>query len=216
MAYLAHRGWECWAPNLLEVPAGRTALDRVRRLEEICRELPAAPIIIAHDAGAVVSTLAASQVDAPAVVAIAPLVGHIDGGEANGLYAWPEFRRARWIGRSVSPPHGDVATSFRGETGDQLRPDSGPLFRALARGVLRYPSGPLPPGLVVCGAEDPAASPRSCERLLERFGWTLHVLQTTSHFPMLHPGWESVAALVHRWILRTMGERVMEWTDENF
>ena len=30
-----------------------------------------------------------------------------------------------------------------------------------------------------------------------------------------HPGWETLADSIHRWIVRTLGEQILEWTDEN-
>ncbi len=45
-AYLAHRGWDAFAPSFLTDVVARDASERLRMLEEIARTLPAPPIVV--------------------------------------------------------------------------------------------------------------------------------------------------------------------------
>lgn len=96
-AYLAHRGWESWAPSFAGVA------DRRRQLMEVCRALPAPPVILAHDAGAVTAVKLAAEVAAPAIVAITPLLSRRDGGKP-GVFSHPQFWSARLLAGVVKPP----------------------------------------------------------------------------------------------------------------
>ncbi len=213
-AYLAHRGWESWAPSFLEAPAASFATDRVEWLVDACRTLPAPPIIIGHDAGAVIAATLASRVEAPAVVAIAPLLASVDSGAWGGLYAWPRFWAARFLGGPVSPPRHALARTFGAKRAGSWLPDSGALFRALASGALRFPTEAPCPSLLVCAEHDPLVSPIAAERLARRLGWAFQV-HGSSHFPMLEPGWESLGDDLHRWLVQTLGERILAWVEDD-
>lgn len=215
-AYLAHRGWESWAPSFLDGGAGGDSADRRHQLLEVCRALPAPPVLLAHDAGVVTVAKIAVGIGAPAIVAIAPLLPGADGGEST-IFSRPQFWPARFFARRVNPPRGHAArVLLAGLTDDasHLRPDSGPFFRSLLAGAERLPDDVPRPGLLVCSRNDPITPPIQGERLACRFDWSFHLHGTPGHFPMLAPGWEELVDHVHRWLVRTLGEKLLTFLDD--
>jgi pimeloyl-ACP methyl ester carboxylesterase len=216
--YLAHRGWEAWAPSLLEAePPVLEHAEALVHLERVARELPAPPIVVAHDAGVVAAMMLAAAIGAPAVVALAPLVAPADAGGGRGIFAWPQFWIAgRWAAR-VHPPWGAGGRAFLGAAGplrDRLRPESGPIFRGLAASRIRVPPVLPVPGLIVAGERDAIAPAAAGERLGARFGWTRTVAAGTGHFVMLEPGWERLADATHRWIVQALGADLLLFLED--
>lgn len=210
--YLAHRGWESWAPSFVPALAGdpRDALARVIAV------MPASPVIVAHDVG-VLAAAEAVRDETPALVAIAPLVSPAESG-GRGIFAWPRFWRARLGGARVAPPAGAAAAAFLGAAlaaRDRLMDDSGPRFRTIAAGALRLPASLPLPGLVVGGARDAVVSPLVVAAVAARYSWEHRVYPDRGHFPMLEPRWEAVADDVHRWIVRTIGAELLAFLDDD-
>ncbi len=208
--FLAHRGWELWAPSLLEAelpPVEQASASWIQRVRDA---LPSPPILIAHDTASVAAVSLADALEAPALVAVAPVVAPVDAGE-RGIFAWPRFWAARLWGPTVAPPAGSAARTFLGSVGgrDRLLPDSGPGFRALASGRALLPGRVGCPGLIVAGARDLVATPVVGARIAERYGWPCRIYEGRGHFPMLEGGWEHLASDLHRWIVQTLGERVV-------
>jgi pimeloyl-ACP methyl ester carboxylesterase len=215
-AYLAHRGWDAWAPSFLDGAASGTPADRLGQLVELCRTLPDPPVLLAHDAGAVTAAMLAARVGAPAIVAIAPLLPRVQG--EPGILSWPQFWPARLFSHEVKPPRGRAARLFLGGLADEasrLRPDSGPWFRSLLSGAERFPDDPPCPGLVVCARGDPITSAIEGELLARRLDWSFDLGGTSGHFPMLAPGWEHLADDVHRWLVRTLGEKLLAFLGDD-
>jgi pimeloyl-ACP methyl ester carboxylesterase len=211
--YLAHRGWESWAPSL----SAATAVDPVPALDAIVAALPATPVIIAHDVAILAAAAHARRAVVPAIVAIAPVVAPADADGVRTVFAWPQFWRARLLGAHVAPPRGSAARAFLGDAitqRERLRDDSAPAFRAIASGRVRLPTRIDVPGLVVGGERDVAVPEAALRVLAARFGWTRRAYGARGHFPMLEPGWESVADDVHRWIVQTLGAELLAFLDE--
>jgi len=215
--YLGHRGWESWAPALLDAdaaPAGHAAI--VDALEAVVARLPVAPIVIAHDAGVAAALGLAARAELPAVVAVAPVVAPPEGG--RGLLAGPRFWRYRLAGRRVAPPRGGALRAFLGGAEEApaaaLRPEAGARFRALMGARHGLPALPGLPGLVVASGADPVSPPATARALAARYGWEHQVLPARGHFPMLEAGWEGLADDVHRWIVRTLGAELLAFLDE--
>lgn len=214
-SYLAHRGWDAYAPSFLESGPAFDLADRVRFLDRFCATLPAAPVVVAHEAGIIPATTLARAIGAPAIVVFAPLVLPSDGG-VLGVLAHPRFWRARSFGRVVAPPRGrlaDVWTRDLGNDHDRLRSESARFFRS----VLASSAGAVgkgPPCLATCSVDDGMTPVRDVEQLAARAGWTLDIHETAGHFPMRTPGWERIADRVHRWIVRTIGADLLEFLDD--
>jgi pimeloyl-ACP methyl ester carboxylesterase len=213
--YLAHRGWESWAPSLLEgEPSWSDHEAMVVSLAAVARALPAPPIIIAHDVGVVAGTILASMVDAPAVIAVAPVVPPVDAGGSRGVFGWPRFWSARLRRTWVHPPRSRRARSLFGPR-ERLRPEPGTIFHALATSRARLPERTSARGLIVSGGRDGLSPPRLMERLAARFSWDRQVYPDRGHPLLLEPGWEAVADDLHRWIVRTMGAELLAFIDED-
>jgi hypothetical protein len=214
-SYLAHRGWDAYVPSFLANGPGIDLAARLEFLDRFCATLPAAPVVVAHEAGVVPATMLARAIGAPALVLFAPLVLPPDGG-ALGVLAHPSFWWARAFGRVLGPPRGRLAEAWKRELGEdfgQLRSDSAPFFRS----VLSSPAGIVregPPGFVSCSTADPLTPATAVERLAARSGWTFDVHESAGHFPMRTPGWERIADRVHRWAVRVMGADLLEFLDD--
>lgn len=218
-AYLAHRGWESWAPDLLEGAPPFDDFDAVvGALERVARALPSPPIIVAHDTGAIGAAFLAARLAVPAVVAIAPLTAPADAASGPGLFAWPRFWATRVAGARVRPPRGAAARAFLGPAGAihgaRLVADAGPIFRALAASRVRLPPRVDSPGLVLSGDGDAVSPPEVGGRLAARLGWEAQVCRGRGHMGMIEPGWEEVADDAHRWIVQTLGAELLALLDE--
>ena len=211
--YLAHRGWESWAPSL----TAATAIDSAPALAPIIAALPSTPVVIAHDVATLGAAACAARGIVSAVVAIAPLVAPADMDGVRIVFAWPQFWRARLFGTHVAPPRGSAARVFLGDAithRERLRDDSGPAFRAVASGGVRLPPRIEVPGLVVGGERDVIAPDAAMRAVATLFGWMRRAYAGRGHFPMLEPGWENVADDVHRWIVQTLGAELLAFLDE--
>jgi pimeloyl-ACP methyl ester carboxylesterase len=213
-AYLAHRGWESWAPSLTTVPASAAA----HALDDVMRALPAAPVIVAHDVGILAAASCAQRGTVPAIVAIAPVAPPSETASGRGIFAWPQFWRARLAGARVSPPRGAGARAFLGgalAVRNRLRADSGATFRAIASGRTRLPARLDVPGLVLGGERDAIAPDAALGALAARFGWTRRAYPGRGHFAILEPGWEALADDVHRWVVQTVGAELLALLDDD-
>jgi pimeloyl-ACP methyl ester carboxylesterase len=208
MGYLAHRGWDSWAPSFLEAEAD-PSVGRVETLLALCRTLPSAPVIVGHDAGARLTVRLAADVGAPAMVAITPLLTRRDAPRP-GLLAWPRFWRARLFGTGLRPP-GGRARALYCDHPDMLRADSASLFRELASGSLGRPAASA---LIVGSSGDAITSASDLERLAHERGWAFLRHASGGHFPMVEPGWERLADDLHRWLVQAIGEQLLAFVDE--
>jgi pimeloyl-ACP methyl ester carboxylesterase len=212
MGYLAHRGWDSWAPSFLEGSVPSSA-DRVERLIDFCRTLPSPPVIVGHDAGTHLATRLAVAIEAPAVVAISPLLSRRDASKAR-IFAWPQFWKARLFGSRLAPPSNPGRTAYLDpqlDRPDSLRPDSASFFRELAAASLACPGRSL---LMVGSTGDTIVGATELEQLAARRGWSFQRHAADGHFPMVEPGWQQLADDVHRWLVRTLGERLLVFLDD--
>jgi hypothetical protein len=214
--YLAHRGWESWAPSLLE--GDRPWSDHeamVDAVRAVAVAQPAPPIIVAHDLGIVAAVALAHTLEIPAVVAIAPVLPPSAGG-GRSLLRRPQFWRTRLGAAVAPPPGGGLARALVGAGVDptRLRADAGAVVRALAADRLSVPTLASTPGLVVGGPDDPWSPSTATRALAERQGWEHRLEPGCGHLPMLEPGWERRADDLHRWIVRTLGADLLAFVEE--
>ncbi len=212
-AYLAHRGWDVWIPSLLDTEGGPLDLARrSRALVAVCRELPAAPVVVTHDAGLALADVLAAELALPAIVAIAPLV-------LSPTMVW---RRPRWwsarVGvRPLSPPGpSDAEPLLLGLLDDdvrRLRPDSGALLRGVSvRSLTR--GWHAMPGVIVAVDGDRAVALSDCRHVARVRGWELEVHDDPGRFPMLGASAPRLADRVHRWLVRALGADLLAWLEE--
>jgi alpha-beta hydrolase superfamily lysophospholipase len=65
------------------------------------------------------------------------------------------------------------------------------------------------PRLVVAGGHDPCGRPVELERLAAEIGADYQCHPDADHALPFGPLWETVAAGVHRWLIRTLGESLL-------
>jgi hypothetical protein len=205
--YLAHRGWETWAPEIVGAAGPE---ERRAALSEVVRALPAPPIVVTHGTGVVLGALAAAAAAAPALIAIAPLPGPADAPTAGvfGLLA-------RWQSRAaLARPPRAVRVELAAAGRDDAVRDAGAVWHALATGALRLPRTLPGPAIAMWHERDPLASAATAAALAAAFGWQEHRL-AGGHLAVTGRGFERVADDVHRWIVRALGADLLAfWEGE--
>jgi hypothetical protein len=216
--YLSHRGWESWAPSLLEAEPPMSGHDAaLKALGEIAARFPAPPIIVAHGTGVVTATILARTIGAPALVAITPMAAPADGGDL-GFPRGPRYWPARLGASRLPAPSGGLARAVVGRAPVRpslLRADDGASFRALAAGRPRLLPLAGVPVLAVSGGNDPLVRPETVAALAARQGWEHRPYADQGHLAMLEPGWEAFADDLHRWIIRVMGADLLAFLEES-
>ena len=204
-SFLGHRGWE---GELLELRGTGGLGTRTAALVEHARGLGHAPVLIGHGAGAVVALDAAQDGGAAAVVLVAPLVP--GSAPARGLTRRWDAIAAIARGRDVPPPQGARAQRLFGEVPAGLEMDSARAVLDVTRGrSLVRPPLPMP-ALVVAGEHDPLL-PRPAATALAAMLRAEHVeVAGAGHWPLLPPSWRQTVGLVHRWLVRRLGEPLLD------
>jgi pimeloyl-ACP methyl ester carboxylesterase len=206
--YLAHRGWAGLLVDASGVAGGMAA--RATAVVEYLRKLPAMPVLVGHDAGALVALAAAARTEVPAVVLVSPLRPGAPGTHAlawsRGL-PWALVRR-----RPVSPPEGVTGRAFLADR----PPDAGatpedPRFLSeLARRMPVPRPAPMPPALMLHGARDPFLSSDEARKLTADLGAELIELDGLGHWLPAAAAWQRVGDRVHRWLVQRLGETNLE------
>lgn len=210
-AHLANRGWESWAPSFLREARNPDQNERVRELMAVCRSMSAPPVIVAHDAALTTARLLARDVQAPAIVALAPWMPPARG--RLGLLRDQVFRGAGLSAANISPPRLPHALLAGIEPHvAELRPDSAAFVRAACR-TGELPVGG-PPGLVLVARYDPAMPSEVAQRLAASLGWSCDLHESAGHFPMLGRDSSRLADRLHRWIVRTTGQEMLLWDED--
>jgi alpha-beta hydrolase superfamily lysophospholipase len=207
-SFLAHRGWEVFAPDLRGRPGSRPARigdvafedyveDVATILSRIEKPGDAPPVLIGHDVGALVAFAAAAIRDCRAVVALAPPLP----GTQTTEYRRQLGRTRGWIHRVVVPP----ATVDPEESLDRsrLQVDSARIARSLLRDeALAEPTAV--PTLLVGGARDPFVSAMKLEHAASRAGCGF-AARAAAHWGLAGAGFERQVDVVHRWVVRQVG-----------
>jgi pimeloyl-ACP methyl ester carboxylesterase len=206
--YLAHRGWAGRVVDTRDVSGG--IAKRGQAVADDVRTLPAAPVLVGHDAGALVALAVASDVTVRALVLLSPLVPGAPGTHAltwSRSLAWSLLR-----GRRIAPPSGPAGVAFlRGVATDIVSADEDPhLLAELARrSRIRRPAR-MPPTLVLWGDADPLVSGDDVSRLSSELGAELHAIAGHGHWLVRPPAWQDCVDRVHRWLVHRLGEDVLE------
>jgi pimeloyl-ACP methyl ester carboxylesterase len=201
----AHRGWECWL-----VDSGRGgASTRAVALAEVAAALGRPPVVIAADAAGVVALEAARQAAMAALVWVGPVQ---PGGAALRRVVSPWRVLAGLLaGRPVGRP---AAWAAEAAGAEWLRDEEEAAFVVdIMRGRMRVEAPGTPTSLVageedrLCGAGDRAA-------LAAALGAETMVLPAAGHWPLAIGRWQEHAGVVHRWLVRRLGETLLELYEE--
>ena len=213
-SYLAHRGWECHVLGLRTHGDGIAA--RAVEVVAYARRLAAPAVLIGHDAGALVALAAAAHGAAAAVVLLAPLVP--GSGGARTVTLRPAALPALIFGRRVPPPSGHARRlllsglpgAARELAASQLDAESPAAVLDVARA--RIDPAPLGgvPGLVIAGTDDPLLPPASASAFAREIGAVHESLANAGHWLLAGPVWQRTVGLVHRWVVRQLGEPLLD------
>jgi pimeloyl-ACP methyl ester carboxylesterase len=207
--YFGHRGWE---GQLLELRGAGDLVARTAALVEHAGRLPRAPVLIGHGAGALVGLRAAGAGVASAVVLVAPLVPGSAGVRALTRRWDALIALAR--GRPIPPPRDAAARRIFGEVPADL---GGETARAVLDVVRGQPPAARPlgiPTLVVAGERDPLLRPRAAAALASALSGDFVEIAGAAHWPILAPGWQHTVAEVHRWLVRRLGQALLDFYAE--
>lgn len=200
--FLSHRGWRCISVTW---PAGDVGGSMAARERALCAgldELENRPIVIGHDIGGLIALRVAER--ARAAIALAP----VGSGATSTLLAaagtW--WQRIRGVARS---PARSLAASYpRGGR----RTESMDLLSELAA-ARHVPIPATVPVLIVAGADDPLVPASDARSLADATSAQFEVV-AGRHAIHVDDGWESAAGLVHRWIIRSLGEDLLAFYEE--
>ena len=207
--YLAHRGW---AGALVDTRAVRGGIaGRAQAVAEHLRTLVAPPIVVGHDAGALVALAAAARAPVRALVLVSPLLPGTPTTHAltwsRGL-VWSLLRR-----RAVGPPVGRLGEAFLGEVPAGIRAtvtaEDPRLLADLARRRTIVRPSAMPPTLVLRGARDPLLSRADAADLARQLAAD-HDELPGGHWLTTAPAARECVHRAHRWLVQRLGEPLLE------
>ncbi len=208
--FLGHRGWEGASVDLRGIIGGLEA--RIAAVAAHVSRLPSAPVLIGHGAGALVAAGVARIRPPAALVLVAP---SLTGSDGVRRLAW------RWdavvdlvFGRSCRPPTGRVAAGVFGELPDRIVAALGPDDRGAVLDVVRgraMPPGAVPvPTVVLAGQRDPICPPDRAGDLASSLQADVEIVPDAGHWLIADAQWMTTANVLHRWLVRRLGEGLLE------
>src|SRR5262245_5585080 len=202
--YLGHRGWESYLLDVRGIPGGTTV--RAAAVGNYAGELGSPPVLLGHDAGALLAIAVAARERPAAVVMVGPLVPGSPG--VRRLVLAPRSIVALLTGQRVPPPTAATAAAWldlpepaRSATHVTLESDHATAVRDVVWGRVAVTGVPGVPVLLVVGGLDPIVDRREAERLARASGAELRIVDGAGHWLLGGPCWQEVAALVHRWLV---------------
>ena len=204
---LAHRGWNVY---LLPRPEGggwRQAIDSAARA---ATELGEQVIVFGSDIGASLALAASPRVRPLALALFAPATPEHVGIAYKQQLGWIARRRTAKGATAVSPPS-SVAKALR--RASDVAEESAELVADLVDGVGFERPGEHPPAIVFAPDGDPLVS---SEHALEFAGTPYARAARTRLRGRWWPsdGWEPVTDDVHRFLILTLADRVVEFPEE--
>ncbi len=199
MGFLSHRGWRCIAVGWQDEQ--RSSLDsRQDALQRAVEQLEDRPVLIGHDLGG----LQAMRVpQLRAAVAIAPLVS--SSGRALGdSGTWMQRLRA-----TAREPGRKLAADY--PAGRHIEPLS--VLAELEAATREAPTEAAVPRLMIAGADDRLAPPDAVRPLAAGYGAELEIV-AGRHALHLEDGWEAPASIIHKWLIRNLGEELLALYEE--
>lgn len=209
--YLAHRGWEAIALDLRGRPQSRSAALKSVGLADYVEDLVAmvherggaAPILVGHGVGGLVALLAAARVDCRALIALAPpLRGAVRPELAEALR-----RRIGWFDRRLPPPE---IGADEGIDPERLIADSPRVAKAVLEGVSIQRCGGSRV-LLVGGERDRLVDSDALASEASRQGWGF-ARRPAPHWGLAGRGYERQADIIHRWLVRELGDGLLRLT----
>jgi len=225
----SQRGWECWALDLRGRPGSRAVehigqislADYVADVLVAAQQLWAPPVVCGYDLGALLAVLTAAQTRARAVICLAPVLPHTwspEGRPPAPLVRLAAVPALLW-GYALRPPPRAMARDFlfhalspatQARLYTRLQPDSGVVARTLTRGDVPFSPAEVSCPVLVMNGEDDRMSPATAARgLAERLSAAYRNYPGQGHWLLTGDQGARLAAEVHRWLIRTLGETLL-------
>jgi len=204
---LAHRGWEGWLTD----PNAETGgiAERAAALATVADELGRAPVLVAHDAAGVVALETARRTAVAAIVWVAPFV---PGGASVRAAVNPWRVLAGLVaGMAVRRPPGWAAAAMHAAWVRER--EAAALVVDVVRGRTVLHPADVPTVLVV-GDADARCDAGDRATLGARLAADLVVLPAAGALPLATGRWQEHAGAIHRWLVQTLGETVLELYEE--
>ncbi|MBI4526285.1 MAG: alpha/beta fold hydrolase [Deltaproteobacteria bacterium] len=227
--HFSNLGWECWAMNLRGRfgERAREALKElsfdhcVEDLRRIIRVPEIPPVLLAHDIGGLIAQKAVEEEKVSALILLSPFVPRdipVIPPRPLRLFRlkyWPLF----FFRRPFRPEPRDFNQTWlaslpeveRPRIFQRVVPESSQLISELFQrrvGIDR--AGILSPILIVAGTEDRVIPPGALRQLALRLGAEFKEFSNHGHWMMEEPDGEKIVAEVHRWVMQTLGEEILE------
>jgi pimeloyl-ACP methyl ester carboxylesterase len=205
----AQRGWRCILveAGAQEPGAPASFAEWVEHAARAAARRQAPPIVLGHDAGALVALALAERARVTAAIAIAPL---LEGAAPFISRAW--LRVARWRGALVAPPEAGRPYRQAGSgqaaarLGASLAPEPAARLASLERGST--PGRAAVPTLLVAQRDD-AAVPAALVEVTARGIEADYRSLPGGHWALLEEGLDAWMSELHRWIIRRIGGSIL-------
>lgn len=208
--FLGHRGWRGEIVDLRALDGGIAA--RAAVVADHVRTLEGPPVLVAIDAAAAVALAVARSVDVRATVLLSPLM---PGAPVTHELTWSwKLVWALVRGGILGPPAGRIAEALFVELPDGIRANlAGEAARMLGdlgrRSEGTRTRSPCPT-LIVRGEGDPVVSRDDVRTLAAVLGAAVEEFAGGRHWLVIGPSWRACVQIVHRWLVRTLGESLLE------
>ncbi len=201
--FLRHRGWRCIVVGWPEDGDRRSLAACEHALGRALDQLGEPAVLVGHDLGGLLALRMAARTRA--AVALAPLIPHA-ATVLQGAGSWLERRR----GVSLSP-----GRSLRDAYPVARRNEPASLLAEIATGGAGEPetNRGLAPRLVLAGSTDAIVPPNAARDFAAAGGNDIEVV-AGGHALHLDDGWEDRAAIMHRWLIRNLGEELLALYEE--
>lgn len=205
--FLGHRGWEGLVVDLEGVPGGLA--DRADAIVGALPRRPEPMVLIGHDAGGLLALEVARRVPVRALVLLAPIVP--GARELRRLISPWAVLRMLLGGSEIACPQGPARAALLGTTRPAaLRSaEPGQAVVDVIRGRVDVaPTGG--PTLLVRGETDTLLSPGDLRQLAGRLNAEVVTISGCGRWLLDGPRWQACVGAVHRWLVQTLGEELLE------
>ena len=212
MGFFAHRGWTSHALTLRGPDSGAAGplgfADHLRDVRALLARDATRPIVIGHDAGGLLALALAPA--ARAVIALAPLVPVAFASARHPVLSSWRMRLAMARRHPLPPPRGRLAAAcFGAAPPGGVRPESSGIARELARTPVPVSELAATPALVIAGSDDRIVPVADVDRFTRAIGATFRCVNGATHAMPWEPGWEKQVSDIHRWLVQSLGERLL-------
>lgn len=207
-AGFAHRGWRC---VLIDASGAAASSSLAAAFERALRELPerdAKPVVVGHDAGALIALDLAARGEVRGAVAIAPLLEGLRPLLTRGRRTMLRLRR--WGAEPPPPREHPYFAGLSEAAGAELHAALAPEPVARLREVERLtePAAPAVPALLVAQQGDAVATTllvEICARGIEAD----FQRGAGGHWPMLGERVDDWVTVIHRWLIKRVGHGLL-------